>query len=177
MKYIFFPGNSARNKEWIDSLASQFSNSPKEIIHYSHWYNEEESIDFEIELDKVEKLNIKDDCIAVSKSAGCYLSYLSQKRNILNIQRYIFIGFPYSWLEMKGFNPVEVLKKTGENLLIIQKGKDPAMSFDKLKNIIEENGISAEMIEYKRGGEPIDNHSYEDLEYLKETIDSFVNLS
>jgi hypothetical protein len=177
MKYVFFPGNSARNKIWIDSLANQFTDLSKEVVHYSHWENGQESIDFQLELDKVREINIKDDCIAICKSAGCYLSYIANKENVLDIQKYIFIGFPYSWFEMKDINPIEMLKDIDKEILIIQKSEDPAMPFGKLKSIIRKNSINAKMIEYNREGEPVDNHSYEDVKYLKETIDSFTELS
>lgn len=177
MKYIFLPGNSAKNRVWIDSLANQFNKDSKEIIHYSHWESGEEDINFELELNKLRKLNIKDDCIAVCKSAGSYLSYIANKENVLNIKKYIFIGFPYSWLEMKGIDPVEMFKAIDQEVLIIQKREDPAIPFEKLKIIIEKNGINAKMIEYIREGEPLNNHSYEDIEYLKEIIYSFVSIS
>jgi len=177
MEYIFLPGNSAKNRVWIDSLANQFNKDSKEIIHYSHWESGEEDINFELELNKLRKLNIKDDCIAVCKSAGSYLSYIANKENVLNIKKYIFIGFPYSWLEMKGIDPIEMLKEIDKEVLIIQKSKDPAIPFEKLKIIIEKNVINAKMIEYTREGEPLNNHSYEDIEYLKEIIYSFVSTS
>lgn len=177
MKYVFFPENSAKNRIWIDSLANQFTDLPKEVIHYSHWESGEDSIDFQLELEKVRELNIKDDCIAVSKSAGCYLSYIANKENVLDIQKYIFIGFPYSWFEMKDINPIEMLKDIEKEILIIQKSEDPAMPFDQLEKILENNDINVKMIKYNREGEPVDNHSYEDVKYLKETIDSFTELS
>lgn len=134
------------------------------------------NIDFDLELKRVGELNINDSCIAVCKSAGCYLSYLVDKENILNIKKYIFIGFPYNWLEKREINPVEMLKEIEKETLIIQKSEDPEISFDKLKTIIEKNSFNTKIIEYKREGEPLNNHSYEDIKYLKEIIDSFTDI-
>jgi hypothetical protein len=171
MKYIFLPGNSSHNKEWIDRLAGEF-NQEKTVIHYRHWSSGDKDIDIDFETDRISKLNITEDCIAVCKSAGCYLSYTLQKRNILNIKKFVFIGFPYSWLEMKDINPVDMLKGIDTEVIIIQKSKDPAIQYEQLDRIIKENNIDARLIEYTREGEPEDNHSYEDTKYLRDIINN-----
>lgn len=171
MKYIFFPGNSSHNREWIDRLAAEF-NHEKTVIHYEHWSSADKDIDFDLETDKISKLNITEDCIAICKSAGCYLSYILQKKNILNIKKYIFIGFPYSWLEMKDIKPIEMLKDIDQGVTILQKSKDPAMYYEQLDRIIKENNIEAKLMEYTRTGEPIDNHQYEDTKYLRDIINN-----
>lgn len=69
-----------------------------------------------------------------------------------------------------------MLKEIEKETLIIQKSEDPEISFDKLKTIIEKNSFNTKIIEYKREGEPLNNHSYEDIKYLKEIIDSFTDI-
>jgi len=175
MKYIFFPGNSISNKEWIHTLSNEFRSKDTMVLNYDHWEMGEKLIDFNKELEKIKLLNIKDDCIAICKSAGCYLSYLSSKNNYLNVNRFVFIGYPYLWLENQKFNPIETLKYADEKLVIIQKEKDPAIWYADLTKILEEKGIKINVIRYERMGEDNNTHNYEDTKYLKKEIKKYLD--
>lgn len=175
MKYIFFPGNNFSNKKWIYTLSKKFLSEDRTILNYSHWETGERQIDFNKELEKIKVLNIQEDCIAICKSAGCYLSYLSSKNNYLNIKKFIFIGYPYLWLENLNFNPIEALEYSNERLLIIQKENDPVIGYADLTKILEEKGIKADIIKYKKIGEDYNTHDYEDTKYLMEEIEKYLN--
>ncbi len=175
MKYIFFPGNSFSNKEWIYTLSKEFLSEDKIILNYNHWGTEKRQIDFNKELEKIKLLNIQEDCIAICKSAGCYLSYLSSKNNYLNINKFIFIGYPYLWLENLKFNPIDALKYSNDRLLILQKENDPVAGYTDLTKILEEEGIKADIMEYERIGEDNYTHDYEDTKYLMKKIEKYLN--
>ena len=175
MKYIFFPGNTISHKEWIHTLSKEFASKDKIILNYSHWETGDRLIDFNKELEKVKQLNIQEDCVAICKSAGCYLSYLSSKNNYLNINKFIFIGYPYLWLENLKLNPIEALEYSNEKLLIIQKEKDPVIGYAELAKILEEKGLKADIMKYERIGEDNNTHDYEDTRYLVEEIEKYVD--
>jgi hypothetical protein len=174
MKYIFFPGNSVFNKEWIYTLSEEFTNKDKIVLNYNHWETGEKQISFDDEVEKIKGLDIQEDCIAICKSAGSYLSYLSSKSNFLNIGKFVFIGYPYIWLENLNINPLEALEYTGKRLLIIQKERDPVIGWKQLMNIVQERGIDANIIKYERDNEDNNTHSYEDIDYLAEIIKKYL---
>ena len=71
MRILYLPGNTANHKEWIDRLAQDTNTAlEKDILHYSHWDTGEQVINFETELDRLEKLIKDDEYIVVGKSAG-----------------------------------------------------------------------------------------------------------
>lgn len=176
MQYIFFPGNSISNKEWMNTLSLEFNSRDNLVLSYTHWDKGDKQIDFNQELEKIKLLNIENDCIAICKSAGCYLSYLASKKNFLNIKKFVFIGYPYLWLENLKLNPTEALNYSNNNVLIIQKEKDPVIGYEELSKRLRENSIKGEVIKYVRKGGAIDTHHYEDTGYLKKIIKENLNI-
>ena len=173
MRYIFLPGNSSHNKEWIDSLAKAFTQGDKTIIYYNHWDIEDGFIDFDFELRKIKELNITEECVAICKSAGCVLSIKAYKKTYFNIDKFIFIGFPYYWARNRGEDLEELLASIDRPTLFIQKPKDPAIPFTELKEIAEKRNMKASFIEYARVGEVCDNHNYDDIKFLQAEIEAF----
>ncbi len=53
MNLLLLPGNSPKNKEWIDGLAEAFKDSFDEVkaVHYGHWMTGEKIGNLEIEID------------------------------------------------------------------------------------------------------------------------------
>jgi hypothetical protein len=175
MKYIFFPGNSISNKEWINSFSLEFNNQDKTVLSYNHWDTGEKQINFNKELEKIRLLDFQEDCVAICKSAGCYLSYLASKNKFLNINKFVFIGYPYFWLENLKLNPMEALNYSNDRVLIIQKEMDLVIGYYDISRILDENNIKVEIIKYEREGEAVDTHHYEDTKYLKEMIEEYLN--
>lgn len=164
MKYLFLPGNSKNNKDWIDKLSETFPN-PKEIIHYNHWENGGDNIDFDIELERISQLENDDEYVVIAKSAACVLALMLEKERILNIKEFFFIGFPMSYIQNRKID-IEELLKTNKPITFIQKKKDPQVGFKELKTKI--SNTNTRFVLYHRGEEPNDNHHYEDTRYLYE---------
>jgi cobalamin biosynthesis Co2+ chelatase CbiK len=165
MKYIFLPGNSSSNREWIDRLAREFD-TPKKVIHYSHWGSDKNGIDFNTELKKLANLS-DEEYIVVAKSAGSVLALKAIEEGILNVKKCFFIGFPMLYISKLGISIKELLDNDVESVFI-QKPKDYQIGFDELKTQISEIRNNSSFILYERDGEPDDNHHYADTQYLKE---------
>jgi hypothetical protein len=170
MIYLFLPGDSFKNKIWINKLATEF-NPPKEVIHYNHWDRKEKSINFEEELEKLKNLNIGE-CKVIAKSIGSILTLKAIKEEILNPESCFFIGFPLYYVDK---NDVDLQKLLDIEIPItfIQKSQDYQASFKHLKDVMSEiRNKRFNFIEYHRNDEPDDNHHYNNTAYLKEIITS-----
>ncbi|MDD3474757.1 MAG: hypothetical protein PHP08_02540 [Candidatus Dojkabacteria bacterium] len=164
MKYLFLPGNSKNNKDWINKLSEEFS-GPKSVIHYDHWETGEDNIDFNIELEKISQLKNSDEYVVVAKSAGCVLALMIEKEKILNIKEFFFIGFPMSYIQNRKID-IEELLRTNKPITFVQKMKDPQIGFEDLKKEISNIKPNTNFVLYHKEGEPDDNHYYEDTGYL-----------
>ena len=164
MKYMFLPGNSASNKEWIDRLALEFD-EPKEVLYYNHWSENKKDLDFNTELRILSTLP-KEDYIVIAKSAGCVLALKAVEEGILRVRKCFFIGFPILYISKLDIN-IESLLDNDIETIFIQKSKDYQIGFDDLKKQISKVKKNSRFILYERGGEPNDNHHYEDTSYLK----------
>jgi len=172
MKYIFFPGNTPEHKEWCESLQATFNTTGSLMIYYDHWKTGG-SVVWNTELEKIKRLNIAEECVAVCKSAGCMLSMLAFSKGYLNIKKFVFIGFPYLWLKGRGDDVDSLLKNWTQPSLFIQKPYDPVMPYTSLKILVGKLP-KAYTVEYLREGESNDDHSYKDVHYLHDLIVRFV---
>ena len=171
MRILYLPGNTANHKEWIDKLAQDTNTAlEKDILHYSHWDTGEQVINFGTELDRLGKLIKDDEYIVVGKSAGCALGLMAYKKSIINVKNFIFLGFPYLWLENLEINPKELLGNIDKQILFIQKPYDPVIPFNDLKNRVENMSNSFTFLEYKREGEEDNNNNYGDTKYIGDII-------
>lgn len=176
MKILFLPGNSKRNKEWVNQLAKDTHTKLEKNTHYyNHWETGEETIDFDKELFNLKTTLSKDKYLVVAKSAGCALSLMAYKQGIVNVHKFIFIGYPYTWLEMLKIDPIDLLKDINQEILFIQKPLDPAIPFSELEEKMKNLKSSFRFLEYKRVGENINNHRYEDTKYIGEMITKSLN--
>jgi predicted alpha/beta hydrolase family esterase len=169
MKYIFFPGNSIGNKEWIDRLAYEFED-PKEVVHYSHWDRGEKSINFDEELKKI-NISPAEECTVVAKSIGCILALKAMEQRRFNPKEFYFIGFPLFYVNNHDIKSKGLLK-IGKPITFIQKTEDPQASYKQLKEEVEYIKGDANFIKYELDDEPIDNHHYDNTAYLKQIIAS-----
>ena len=74
----------------------------------------------------------------------------------------------------RGDNVDELLDNLITPTLFIQKPYDPVIGYEQLKEIIDKKGLKVSIIKYQRPMEVDNNHSYEDIQYLKKVIESFV---
>jgi hypothetical protein len=167
MKYIFFPGNSSSNKEWIDRLALEFE-EPKVVIYYNHWSSNKNDLEFNTELRTLSTLP-KEEYVVIAKSAGSVLALKAIEEGVLNIKKCFFIGFPMLYISKLDIDIKRLLDNDIETVFI-QKSKDYQIGFDDLKTQISEVKENSRFILYERNGEPNENHHYEDTSYLKKII-------
>ena len=171
MRILYLPGNNAHNRIWIDQLAKDTNTSlEKDVLYYSHWDTGEDTINFDTELEKLKTITKDDEYLVVGKSAGCALSLMAYKQNIVNIKRFIFLGFPYLWLESLEINPKGLLSEIDKPILFIQKPLDPAISFNDLRGGIGDMNNLFAFLEYHRDEEADDNHGYDDTKYIGDII-------
>lgn len=171
MRILFLPGNTPIHREWVKKLADDTNTSlKKDILFYKHWDTGESTINFDTELEKLKTIIKEDEYIVVGKSAGCALALMAYKQNIINVRNFIFLGFPYLWLENLRINPKELLNNMNKEILFIQKPLDPVISFNDLKNRIGDMNNLFTFLEYIREGEDDNNHGYDDTKYIGSVI-------
>jgi len=171
--YLFLPGNTKDHKEWCESLMNAFEGS-NTMLYYDHW-KREGNIQWDVELEKIEDLNISEPINVVGKSAGCILGMKAQRLRYITVNKFVFIGFPYNWALYRGDNVDELLDTLTTPSLFIQKPYDPVIGYDQLKEIIDKKGLNVSMLKYQRPMEVDNNHNYEDIQYLQKIIESFVS--
>lgn len=171
MRILYLPGNTANHKEWVDKLAKDTDISlEKDILHYKHWETGDQIINFDTELERLRDLVKDDEYIVVGKSAGCALGLMAYKQKIVNAKRFIFLGFPYLWLEKLGIDPKELLSNIDKPVLFLQKPHDPVIGLCDLKERIVDMNNLFTFLEYKREGEADDNHGYDDTKYIGDIL-------
>lgn len=171
--YLFLPGNNKGNKEWCESLKDVFEGN-NQMIYYDHWKGEG-NINWDTELEKIKDLNIKEKVNVVGKSAGCVLGMKAHTLGYIDVNKYIFIGFPYYWAKQRGDNVDELLDNLKTDSLFIQKPHDPVIGYEELNTILRSKHLNVSTLGYERVTEPSNNHDYEDIQYLYKVISDFVN--
>ncbi len=169
---LFLPGNTKDHKQWCESLMNAFEGD-NTMLYYDHWKGEG-NIQWDVELEKIKDLNLTEPINVVGKSAGCILGMKAQRLGYINVNKFVFIGFPYNWALNRGDNVDELLDNLITPTLFIQKPYDPVIGYEQLKEIIDKKGLNVSIIKYQRPMEVDNNHSYEDIPYLKKVIESFV---
>ena len=171
--YIFLPGNNKENKQWCESLRDSFEGK-NEMIYYNHW-NGEGNINWDIELEKIKNLNITEKVNIVGKSAGCILGIKALNMGYIDVNKFVFIGFPYNWALQRGDNVDELLNYLKTPSLFIQKAYDPVIGYDELVKTVINKGLDMSTLKYQRTSEVENNHNYDDVSYLKDIITDFIN--
>lgn len=170
--YLFLPGNNKSNKKWCESLKNSFLTNKTEMLYYDHW-DSEGNINWETELEKINNLNITENVTVIGKSAGCLLGIKALNLGYINVDKFVFMGFPYNWAKNRGDNVDELLKSLKTNSLFIHKPFDPVISYDSLVNVLNTLGVQYSNVRYHVDNEPDDNHDYNDISYLNDLISSF----
>ena len=140
-------------------------------VEYDHWYNDKE-MDVESQLSKIkEVVGDKEIDIVVAKSIGTFLSTKAIKRGTLNPKVIVFLGYPLKFLQEHNLTYIDDLLsiKDDYKILFIQQEKDPMCYADKLKKILD-GRIPVITV-------PGDDHSYGDVEGIKQHVDDFIKVS
>ena len=179
MKVVLLGGNHKLNKEWVDEIAQSVGDLFEQAVvqNFYHWSQEHGMIDLDKEADQLEKIvEGWDEYIVFAKSAGTLVTLKCLHEGRISPGKLIFVGLPYEWGKEKGWDVDAYLKSLKIKTLFIQKPHDWAMAYSALETLLTEKvGANYETLEYKREGEPDDDHHYADIAYLKSLIQEYIN--
>lgn len=167
---LILGGYSNKNIPWIKEMKEQYSiNYNTKIIEYNHWYNNKE-LNIEQEINKIKNiLNTENIDTIIAKSIGIYLVSESLKDNDNLPKNIIFMGYP---LKVLTEDKIDISKdiinlNNKTNILLIQQENDFLATPEEVNQILN-NKINIKVI---KGSD----HSYSDLDLIKEHIDTFIN--
>lgn len=169
MKVFLLAGNSPSNKEWIESVKSEFEkNFDCEILYYKHWQNNEGMINLIDEESRLKELTENCDEYAIfSKSAGTVLTLQAISKGIVNPKFLMLVGIPLRFTD-----DVEVLIEQNEiKTLIIQKTNDNVATFNEVKSVVEKSGNTNYELHEVEGND----HYYSNLQELREMFVDFAS--
>ncbi len=161
---VLLPGNSARNKEWIESIRDRIRG---EIVIYEHWKSGEKTIDIDCEVKKLIKLANGEVIDVFAKSAGCIVALQAVHRAGLNIRKAVFVGTAVLWADEMTIPVMAWLEEWSVPTLFIQKQQDPAISAEELRGIMPSGN---ELIVL-----PGDDHDYLELDAYIGRVKEFLN--
>ena len=160
MNFIALPGNSSKNKGWVEEIADKLTNNGHQtkVQYYDHW-TKGGSFKLSAERNKLVKSVVDvPSCGIFAKSAGIFLAIDSIKRQLINPEFCVFVGTTTRSGRM--------LDNWNINSLFIQETSDPFLSFDNLDMILKE----ARPTSYKLIEVPGNKHYYFDTEIIIDSI-------
>lgn len=166
---LILGGNSKKNISWLNKTIKVFNKDYKTNgIYYDHWNNDNE-INFDIELSKLKKLhNEVTDYSIVAKSIGSIISLMGIEKNIIKPKKIVIMGFPIKLLKQVNFNidPLIECAINKTEILIIQQKYDPIGSYNEVVNYLPGNINVVEI--------PGHYHVYNNMDVIKPIIDNFI---
>lgn len=181
MDIILLPGNSIKNKEWIEEVEQAIKPdfNATRIQYYEHWKDGrgwKESgrmIDFDLELEKcigtVESLG---EYAIFAKSAGVLFALKGIAEQKISPVRCVFAGTAVHFALRLNLDIKKWLKVCTVPVLFVQKELDPAMSFNDLGEFLRTAGVQ----DYKMHEIPGHDHHYGDIKGLKDLIIEFIKV-
>lgn len=173
MDLILAPGNSSRNKEWIEEVSEGLKDlfGKRIVQYYKHWETGGKLLDFNLEYRRlVESASSLTEYCIFAKSAGV----LNTLRGIYNAdlkpKGCILVGSAIYMGKKLGFGVEKWLSSVEIPVLFIQKEQDPAYSFENLEKMVLKSGIK----NFTLAKIPGDDHHYGDVSLLREEILGFV---
>src|SRR3989338_3310952 len=166
MNLYLLPGNSAKNKKWIEdvslSLRDVFVNS--EILYYEHWKTGEEIIDIDVEIDRFYRMvDRKKDYAVFTKSIGVGVVLKAVSEGKIHPSKCIFVGTPVNWCRANNFKIEEWIEGYSIPSLFIQQTKDPVFSFKELKELLKNKNVKNYLLKEIEG----DDHNYDNIDEMK----------
>jgi hypothetical protein len=132
---IILPGNSPKNKEWAISAREAFTPMFNEVIinEYDHWTNGKETIDLDLESNKLAKIiNSASQPVEIfAKSAGTILVLYAVHNKIIDaskIRKCVFVGFPLAWALENSLDISTWSESYDISTILIQNDHDPVTS-------------------------------------------------
>ena len=172
MNFVLLSGNSIHAKEWIyslrDSVAMRFGNTY--IHNYKHWDSGEDMINFEVELNRLnKKLNDLLPYIFIAKSAGCILALKSMDGKMPKPIKCLFFGLPIKFAKQYGISLNDLLTKTNVPIIIAQNENDPFGSYNEIENIVKSLGNKNITVK-KLDGNTHDYDNFSEISYILSNI-------
>jgi alpha/beta superfamily hydrolase len=171
---ILLTGNSEKTKSWIEGVAKTLHPLffPTNIQQYDHWgKGQDVLIDVDLELAKLEKnvAPLKHYAL-LGKSAGCLVILKGIQEKRLRPTFCVFLGLPVSWAHANDYPIDAYLNNYQIPTLFLQKEYDPAIGANDLASLLKEKHVS----HHQLVSVPGKDHHYEDLQLLKQSIQTFM---
>ena len=174
MNLVIVPGNSPTHREWAAKVKEELSPLFEQIfiLNYAHWDSGEETINFDVELERLEKLTNKiDNYLVFAKSAGTLLSIRAVQENKIHPKKCILLGIPVDWARKRTIPFETWIIDFSLETLMIQQEFDRTGSAEDLETVLKDFHITNYSLQIIPG----DDHDYSDWEDLRLRTSNFIN--
>ncbi len=166
MKIVGLPGANQWTEQWMTEVigALELGQSATVVRSYRHWHASNEELDLAYEISQV-AAEAPD--LVVAKSLGTIVTLTGLDDGSIRAGRYVFIGVPVSGLREAELKILGSLGERDEPCLFIQQRDDRAGSAEALQEHVTEGGnVKLVVI-------PGEDHRYDDIDVLKELIETW----
>jgi len=172
MHIIYLGGGSVRNKDWIETVKSNFDSfSTGDILYYDHWQTGDKNLDFNLESSKLSALvNGKTNYCLFAKSIGSILALKNIYDKNISPQKLIICGHPYNLAKELNLPIDDYLKSLSIPTTFIQNEFDPLFSYENLENVLKQNNVQNYSLIKNLNNS---THDYEDFDKLTEIAKNF----
>lgn len=176
MDALILGGNSPHNQEWVGQVKTHLAPLFKAVAthDYAHWASSQSSIDFEHELNAVQRhTRGLGDYVVIAKSAGVLLYLKGMAANVIRPEKLIFLGIPLNFIRQHNLeHDFDVwLQKVTEPMLVIQNAHDPVASYGDINHYLKAH-VSPSIITFAEL--PGDTHDYTDFPKLYQLTHDFL---
>jgi len=175
MKAIFLPGNSLRNKEWVEELEKNLRIlfDETKIQYYSHWETGEKHANIEHETSiLLDKVGDEDDWVVIAKSIGTNIALEAIKKG-MKPQKIIFLGFPLKFFDDNDLRKevISMINSVKSQIMFLQNSNDSFGSSDELEKFLNETKMKDyQLIEFANN----ETHDYQNYKKIKELVLDFI---
>lgn len=166
MNVILLPGNSRRNKTWIDTVANNIRDIFDKVViqEYSHWDSGNQFIDFDTEIEKlVQYAQGNEPFVIFAKSAGAVLALRAIEKKKIEPKALVISGLPLDLIKDNHIPVDHWLHSVSIPITIIQNDQDPVGSYEQLSEFIRPlNNTNIAIVSY-----PGSTHDYNDLDHIQ----------
>lgn len=177
-KLIILGGNSAKNKKWSEAMAEYYGSLADEtyVQEYDHWTSGAETINFDIEAEKLRTVVLEDtdaEYTIFAKSFGSILALLSVYKGYITPKQCIFFGMPFSVVEEQNL--------FDSNWSFVSEYSVPAIAFHNINDPVAKFDVtSAKIAELKPSIQLIalegDTHAYDVSSAYEDKIKEFLGV-